>query len=294
MYSKSWFIFSFLLIFYSINIIIPTANAQESIYSSYLDTKNAFIIKETESINNLKYLETDNINNNVSYMNNKKEFRYLPSSNFYTTCSPPISPAASSVYAIDATDNVIRSSDRLNDAEKFLLYSKAGSITFSSNLFKKHWQVKLREIGDGLIFLGVCGFDNTSATTCGDVNDKDKFLGVYFSGLSITYFGTDCYHIDHYVNGYFWATVRHCLSVYELKNMTFSFQFAYDTGANGDNGILRINYDGYQYYERMALKVKQDTLNGKILNMFYPCATLFIKNTKIQFFDQDTYPYNQA
>jgi hypothetical protein len=195
------------------------------------------------------------------------------------SCQPTVSTCASpSHYTTAATGIVITRKDQNLGNEKFFTITDyqipdltvAGSIQFT---------VIPIDILDAGIFFGVCVYDPVA---CGafytDIIDVVKF-----SGIGITYFGEDCYHIDMYINGAYWTTPKHCLSTYELKNMKFIFKV--DSAFTGGNNLadMTINFDNYDYFVRSNLFINSiNAVPGfKVLNactyMFGIGSTIEIK-----------------
>jgi hypothetical protein len=153
------------------------------------------------------------------------------------------------------------------------------------------YKVKILNVSGGGIFTGMCATD-LSAPTASCIDPTDVTYKIYFSGLAISYFEEDCYHIDHYVNNSYWTTPRHCLSEYELLNMTFSFQIAYDAKLGSNFGYLYITYDGFEYYNRSNIFVIADLTytNAPVLTSVYPCSFLMVPGTSIKYVPSANYP----
>jgi hypothetical protein len=142
----------------------------------------------------------------------------------------------------------------------------------NKEIFTMNWTIKLRTIGDANMFIGICQFHSFSCKI-GKLDEE-----VFFSGVSITYFGDNCFHIDHYVNNGYWTTARHCLSEYELKNMSFDYSFK----GNGSDGQLSITYDNFKYYDAKILNDKNTATGSRVENIS-PCILLYVKDTELEF-----------
>jgi hypothetical protein len=218
---------------------------------------------------------------------NLRQLQTVPSY-IYSTCS------STANYSFDSIlKKITRNINNPND-EGYVMLNSEDFLDFSTNTYTTKqllWHVLPRVVKDGGMFFGVCAFDISSPpSTC--IN-TDVVTLVYFSGISISYFGTDCYHIDQYLNNIYWNTPKHCLSETELTNMTFSFKLDYNVSTYGGNKAgFFITYDGYENYNRKNMYVNTDTTvtPNFSLSGVYPCTYLYTANTSIEFFTSTSYP----
>lgn len=146
-----------------------------------------------------------------------------------------------------------------------------------------YWQFVPKIISGGGIFFGMCAYNATDPiNNCPPA--KDTLLSVYFSGIAITYFGDNCYHIDHFVNNGYWTTPRHCLSEYELLNMVFTFHaIDYSKELQKANMFeLDVWYDGFEYYTRENVYQKRDDTGVGLPNL-NPCAYMFVPGMQLEY-----------
>jgi hypothetical protein len=198
-------------------------------------------------------------------------------------------------YNYEFTGKVIKRVGKASLDDTYVMIASEGYYSFGGpdqNIPSKiTWKVVPKNIIDGGIFLGICAFDNSNPpSSC--YNDVDISQLIYFTGLSIIYFAPNCYHIDHYLNNMYWTTPRHCLSEFELMNLTFSFSMQYDGKMGSGLAYFYITYDGFEYFNRSNVFVVVDTniIPNVALTQVYPCLALYVENTSVEIVSTLNYP----
>jgi hypothetical protein len=78
----------------------------------------------------------------------------------------------------------------------------------------------------GLIFIGIVNLDPN--TVCPSTTPlATDVIKNRFSGIGISRFSDDCYHIDQYLNNNYYTTPKSCISFEKLKKMVFYFNVHY-------------------------------------------------------------------
>jgi hypothetical protein len=209
----------------------------------------------------------------ITTAQNEYILRYLQTTaTLSPICSKPLQ------YQTTSSTNTItikRLSDNMYLNDGFIMTDNISFSTKSTSLTQTTWDVKLLNLGVSNManmFLGLCVYNTAS---CGV---QDYYNHIVFSGLSILYHSTDCYHIEHHYNNIYWTTPRHCLSLFELLNLDFRF----DIGLIGNYINMTVNYDSWDYYFYDQIWLSKNELTGEILDMASPCVILYVKDSSLQ------------
>lgn len=179
-------------------------------------------------------------------------------------------------FSLDPTIKITRKNYSNYDETGYIIF-KPGIENFNSSQ-NLEYIFNVVSLNEGGIFMGVCGFEGSNRNTCLN-NYNDVFKKINFSGLSIKYFGHNCYYIDHYLNNLYYRTAQNCLSEYELLN--FNFEFNIDFIGLTNYASLKIKYDNYFQFDQNNLYVISDPSNDNIITSLYPCAYLMSKYSSI-------------
>ncbi len=290
----------------SLNLLNHTYKINRFNHNDYINQNtNLFIFSKNRTIlliliTILPTVSTSNICNtpfnnfnykNQCYFNNNhnlslRQTQTIPNWIHNNGCSE------TSKYTYSSTPNIITRKSHNNNDESYLMFKLPDFMDFTgSPKTPLIWKTKTKTITDGGIFMGVCAFDGRSPpSSCDKTNDITK--SVYFSGISLTYFGEDCYNLDMYLNNNYWTTPRHCLSKYELYNTGFIFKLQF-TGFYGSNfAELFINFDDLDIYYRNNVLVRADTSitpNVELVHV-YPCTYMFVQGSEVEVMVHTTYP----
>lgn len=157
-----------------------------------------------------------------------------------------------------------------------------GYINFNEDNNSKnlYFGYKIKKLSSGYIHLGLCTLEASDRSSKCIINDSKSER---FSGINISYFSPNCFHIDHYIDSVYGITANHCLSEYEINNLNFSFMLIYDKN-QVDKITLKITYDGYEYFNNDLLGLSFQN------SIAIPCIGLGSQNSEIQILSKTIYP----
>jgi hypothetical protein len=148
------------------------------------------------------------------------------------------------------------------------------------------YNVTITNLGDGLIFFGACRAPTLSDVTTRKCKASD---GLIFSGLSVIYFGEQCYHLDAFSENNYVLSVRTCLSEYVVKNINYMVNITYVpyNPANSQQCVsVEVSFDGVSWFTTKDYGINSSANTDKtslpIQGIMLPCIWMFVDSTSVK------------